>query len=190
MVDRIPTALLNSPCYQLQLIKILYSAHCFVLQKRYLYYSMVIESRPTLLLRIPVSVEWAEEMDNLLTPIAHRPSLSYPLNAPNSDVETASYHDRSRYFQQVSSWGNTAYNGFARRKPGPWMTKLFRPRKQDISTLCTGSCLPCVLYGKTQYRLKQMAEGEDPLDLSRQDICNGPCWMFGMIMCCVGFDCE
>ncbi|KFY45931.1 hypothetical protein V495_02731 [Pseudogymnoascus sp. VKM F-4514 (FW-929)] len=33
-----------------------------------------------------------------------------------------------------------------------------------------------------------MADGEDPLDLSRQDICNGPCWMFGMIMCCVGFD--
>ncbi|KFZ10986.1 hypothetical protein V502_07810 [Pseudogymnoascus sp. VKM F-4520 (FW-2644)] len=33
-----------------------------------------------------------------------------------------------------------------------------------------------------------MTEGEDPLDLSRQDICNGPCWMFGMIMCCVGFD--
>jgi hypothetical protein len=129
-------------------------------------------------------------MDNFLSPITHRPSLSYPLNATNPDAGTGPYLDRPRYFQQVSSWGNTAYNGFARRKPGPWITKLFRPRNHDITTLCTGSCMPCVIYGKTQYRLKQMAEGEDPLDLSRRHICNGPCWMFGMIMCCVGFDCE
>ncbi|OBT88958.1 hypothetical protein VE02_02816 [Pseudogymnoascus sp. 03VT05] len=127
-------------------------------------------------------------MDNFSSLITHRPSLSYPLNAINPDAVTGPYLDRPRYFQQVSSWGNTAYNGFARRKPGPWITKLFRPRNHDITTLCTGFCMPCVLYGKTQYRLKQMAEGENPLDLSRRHICNGPCWMFGMIMCCVGFD--
>lgn len=129
-------------------------------------------------------------MDNLLSPITHRPSLSYRLNVITPDVETGPYHGRPRYFQQMSSWGNTAYNEFARRKPGPWITKLFRPRKHDISTLCTGFCLPCVLYGKTQYRLKQKTEGEDPLDLSQQALCNGPCWMFGMVMCCVGTDCE
>ncbi|KFY35690.1 hypothetical protein V494_05692 [Pseudogymnoascus sp. VKM F-4513 (FW-928)] len=127
-------------------------------------------------------------MDNFLSPITHRPSLSYQINAINPEVETGPYYDRPRYFQQVSNRGNTAYNGFARRKPGPWMTKLFRPRKHGFTTLFTGSCLPCVLYGKTQYRLKQMAEGEDPLDLSRQHTCNGPCWMFGMVMCCVGFE--
>ena len=134
-------------------------------------------------------------MDSLLSPVPHRPSLSYPLNTitpgdEHAEHEHASFYGHPRYFQHASSWGNTGYNVFARRKPGPWMTKFFRPRKRDMTTLCTGSCFPCVLYGKTQYRLKQIADGEDPLDASRHDACNGPCWMFGMIMCCVGFECK
>jgi hypothetical protein len=134
-------------------------------------------------------------MDSLLPPVTHRPSLSYPLNPMTPDDEQAEranapYNGHPRYSRQSPIWGNASYNAFARRKPGPWMTKLFRLRKRGVTTLCTGSCLPCVLYGKTQYRLKQIADGEDPLDVSRHDICNGPCWMFGMIMCCVGFDCK
>ena len=130
-----------------------------------------------------------------MSPVTHRPSLSSPLNATipdngNAEQANTSYYGYPRYVQYASNWGNAGYNVFARRKPGPWMTKLFHPRKSDMATFCTGYCLPCVLYGKTQYRLKQMADGEDPLDVSRHDMCNGPCWMFGMIMCCVGFDCK
>lgn len=125
-----------------------------------------------------------------MSPVTHRPSLPYPLTALTPEGEQierahASYYGHPQYFQHASNLGI-----FARRKPGPWMTKFFRLPKSGLSTLCTGLCLPCVLYGKTQYRLKQMADGEDPLDTSKNDVCNGPCWMFGMIMCCIGFDCK
>jgi hypothetical protein len=59
----------------------------------------------------------------------------------------------------------------------------------DFGTCMMGWSVPCMLYGKTQYRLKQMAQGEDPLDAHAHEICNGPCWMW-CLMGSLRFDCK
>ncbi len=87
------------------------------------------------------------------------------------------------------------------------MNKLCHEPEGDLGTCCVGCWAPCALYGKTQYRLKQMSQGDDPLDLVGQKnrpalpmaertdrgedeeweevqgykACNGPCWMHQML---------
>lgn len=71
-----------------------------------------------------------------------------------------------------------------------WMNKFcVEPRKApqaDVQTCCLGCWVPCALYGKTQWRLRQVARESDPLDSSWHSRygCNGICWAmlgFGLI---------
>ncbi|KAI9861137.1 MAG: hypothetical protein M1824_002635 [Vezdaea acicularis] len=54
----------------------------------------------------------------------------------------------------------------------------------DIGICCTGLWCPCILYGKTQYRLSQ----KDPTDLLGYKTCNGSCGIMCVAAC--GFQCE
>lgn len=55
------------------------------------------------------------------------------------------------------------------------------------TTCCVGLFCPCMLYGKTQYRLSQKARKREATDLLGYDNCNGSCAL--MAMAC-GFQCK
>ena len=82
----------------------------------------------------------------------------------------------------------SVYGAFPHPKPVPWLNKLCHEPEGDVRTCCLGWWLPCALYGNTQWRLKQMAQGDDPLDMSGLRRNNGPCWMHQML--CFFFRCE
>jgi hypothetical protein len=129
-------------------------------------------------------------MEGLLSPITRRGLPSYPLltGRPQPDGDHLG-HGHPQYDQRMSLSGMTDYSGFPHPKPSPWMKNLCYKPHEDMETCCIGSWIPCALYGKTQYRLKQMAEGKDPLDESRHDACNGACVSFQMLTC-FRLDCE
>ncbi|KAI9795709.1 MAG: hypothetical protein M1833_006878 [Piccolia ochrophora] len=52
----------------------------------------------------------------------------------------------------------------------------------DPAACCVGLFLPCVLYGRTQYRLERKAQKKDATDLLGYSACNGACGL----MCAVG----
>ncbi len=58
----------------------------------------------------------------------------------------------------------------------------------EIDTLCcTGLICPCIVYGKTQYRLSRKAKKQEPTDLLGYDACNTSC---GIMAVACGFQCE
>lgn len=58
----------------------------------------------------------------------------------------------------------------------------------EIDTICClGLWCPCVLYGKTQYRLSQRAQKQDATDLLGYKSCNGSC---GIMALACGFQCK
>ena len=90
--------------------------------------------------------------------------------------------------RSISNGQYSVYGAFPHPRPVPWLNKLCHEPEGDIGTCCLGFWLPCALYGNTQYRLKQMAQGDDPSDLSEHRHNNGPCWMHQML--CFFFRCE
>ena len=58
----------------------------------------------------------------------------------------------------------------------------------EIDTLCcVGLCCPCIVYGKTQYRLSRKTQKEDATNLLGYKTCNGSCGLMGLAC---GFQCE
>ena len=57
----------------------------------------------------------------------------------------------------------------------------------DFGTCCLGCWCPCMLYGKTQYRLNQKSARKDPTNLLSYKACNDSCIVMG-VAC--GFECE
>ena len=55
------------------------------------------------------------------------------------------------------------------------------------TTCCIGLFCPCMLYGKTQYRLSQKSKKGEATDLLGYENCNGPCTF--MALAC-GFQCK
>lgn len=54
----------------------------------------------------------------------------------------------------------------------------------DIGVCCTGILCPCILYGKTQYRLSQKSERKDPTNVLGYSIFNGACLAFSVLCGC------
>ena len=52
---------------------------------------------------------------------------------------------------------------------------------------CLGIFCPCVVYGKTQYRLSQKAQKKEATDLLGYKAVNGSC---GLLAVACGFQCE
>ncbi|KAL8835758.1 MAG: hypothetical protein Q9170_003190 [Blastenia crenularia] len=58
----------------------------------------------------------------------------------------------------------------------------------EIDTLCcVGLCCPCIVYGKTQYRISRKTQKEDPTNMLGYESCNGSC---GLMALACGFQCK
>lgn len=65
---------------------------------------------------------------------------------------------------------------------GHWNTGLCECT--DVSTCCLGLACPCMLYGRTQYRLLRKSRGEDPTNLLGYELCNGSCVSLALLCGC------
>lgn len=54
----------------------------------------------------------------------------------------------------------------------------------DVGVCCTGLWCPCIIYGKTQYRLSQRSERKDPTSLLGYSTFNGSCIAFAILCGC------
>lgn len=67
-------------------------------------------------------------------------------------------------------------------KGGTWKYGLCDFR--DIGVCCTGVWCPCIIYGKTQYRLSQRSERKDPTNMLGYSTLNGSCAAFALLCGC------
>ncbi|PQE16836.1 DUF614 domain protein [Rutstroemia sp. NJR-2017a BBW] len=81
---------------------------------------------------------------------------------------------------------------YKRNKPektgkSDWMVTFCHEPSGDIGTCCTATLMPCVLLGKTHWRLKNISLGQDPHDWHASDGCNKMCWIHAMLGggCCI-----
>ncbi|PGH03569.1 hypothetical protein GX51_03995 [Blastomyces parvus] len=54
----------------------------------------------------------------------------------------------------------------------------------DIGTCCLGLFCPCILYGRTQYRLNRKSERKDPTNLLGFETCNASCTAMALLCGC------
>jgi hypothetical protein len=54
----------------------------------------------------------------------------------------------------------------------------------NIGTCCLGVICPCILYGKTQYRLSMKSKKGDPTNMLGYETCNGSCTGMGLLCGC------
>lgn len=54
----------------------------------------------------------------------------------------------------------------------------------NIATCCLGIICPCILYGKTQHRLKMKSRKEDPTNMLGYETCNGSCTAMSLFCGC------
>ncbi|KAF7875165.1 hypothetical protein EAF04_002337 [Stromatinia cepivora] len=68
-----------------------------------------------------------------------------------------------------------------------WMVPFCHNPVGDHETAFTGIFAPCVLYGKTHWRLKNVSLGRDPHKFNSSDSCNSMCWIHGAltVACCL-----
>ncbi|EEP80090.1 conserved hypothetical protein [Uncinocarpus reesii 1704] len=67
-------------------------------------------------------------------------------------------------------------------KGGTWSYGLCDCR--DPGVCCTGLLCPCILYGRTQYRLSRKSEQKDPTNLLGYETCNAPCTAMALLCGC------
>lgn len=67
-------------------------------------------------------------------------------------------------------------------KGGTWSHSLCD--FSDIGTCCLGILCPCILYGKTQYRLSMKSKKQDPTNLLGYGPCNGSCTAMALLCGC------
>ncbi|KAK2789428.1 hypothetical protein FQN51_002710 [Onygenales sp. PD_10] len=54
----------------------------------------------------------------------------------------------------------------------------------DIGTCCLGLMCPCILYGRTQYRLNRKSDKQDPTNLLGYETCNASCTVMALLCGC------
>ncbi|KAH8425246.1 DUF614 domain protein [Aspergillus melleus] len=67
-------------------------------------------------------------------------------------------------------------------KGGTWSHSLCDC--SNIWTCCLGLICPCILYGKTQYRLSLLSRKEDPTNMLGYETCNGSCTAMALLCGC------
>lgn len=60
-----------------------------------------------------------------------------------------------------------------------WMVPFCHNPEGDHETVFTGIFAPCILYGRTHWRLKNVALGKDPHNFESSNNCNSMCWIHG-----------
>lgn len=74
---------------------------------------------------------------------------------------------------------------------GHWIYGFCEEPEDDAQTCLDGFWTPCVLYARTQKRLKDLSEGRDalqPTELTKCE-CGGSCWYF-TLFCIFGLGCK
>ncbi|TGO37280.1 hypothetical protein BHYA_0101g00300 [Botrytis hyacinthi] len=68
-----------------------------------------------------------------------------------------------------------------------WLVPFCHHPEGDHATALEGLFVPCLLYGKTHWRLKNVALGRDPHNFKSSDGCNSMCWIHGALTaaCCL-----
>ncbi len=103
------------------------------------------------------------------------------MNAYNATLPSSAQPQQDHRQSQDADGADKPYNG--------WMTKFCVEPPDDVNTCCLGCWVPCVLYGKTHWRLKQVSKGEDGTDSKwrSKDGCNAPCWAWWGVssVCCI-----
>lgn len=102
-----------------------------------------------------------------------------PLQSPTSPIHRMGTFPSSHHGSQP------AQDSFSGHQPGQvvhpnqivnggyWSTGLCEC--SDAGTCFLGLICPCMLYGRTQYRLLRKSRGEDPTNLLGHEFCNGSC---------------
>lgn len=86
------------------------------------------------------------------------------------------------------SLGHTNHRPGQVSHPNAAVDPEWRHGLYEMDTLCcTGLVCPCIVYGKTQYRLSRKAQKQDSTDLLGYDSCNGSC---GIMAVACGLQCE
>jgi hypothetical protein len=67
-------------------------------------------------------------------------------------------------------------------KGGTWSHGLCEC--SSIGTCCLGLLCPCILYGRTQYRLSMKAKKENPTNMLGHETCNGSCTAMALLCGC------
>ncbi|KAL1952848.1 hypothetical protein VTO42DRAFT_4104 [Malbranchea cinnamomea] len=67
-------------------------------------------------------------------------------------------------------------------KGGTWSHGLCDCK--DVGACCTGLFCPCILYGRTQYRLSMKSEKKDPTNLLGYETCNASCTVMALLCGC------
>ena len=137
---------------------------------------------------IPVKTHEVEHQPARQTPVTEfAPPPTTEIEAPNPSVgrQTTIYNPDSLHGPNVDL--------AATHKPGQvshpnssldphWKNGLCEPD----AICCLGLVCPCMVYGKTMYRLSRKAQKQDPTDLLGYEACNGSC---GLMAAACGFQC-
>jgi Cys-rich protein (TIGR01571 family) len=75
--------------------------------------------------------------------------------------------------------GQISHPNMSLEKDHEWKNSLCSC-SPDISTCLTGLICPCVLYGRTSYRLSQRSAKKDPTDMLAHSSTNGHCMVMGL----------
>lgn len=118
--------------------------------------------------------EWGVVPDD--NPLASPTSTSTfpPNNNPHLGGQNA-HHD-----QDTSHRPGQVMHPSQQIRGGVWSHSLCDC--SDVGVCCTGVWCPCILYGRTQYRLSMKSERKDPTNMLGYETCNASCT--GMALLC------
>ncbi|KAF7957441.1 hypothetical protein EAE96_003025 [Botrytis aclada] len=124
------------------------------------------------------------------TPV-HRQSLATTAPAPAMvEVKQPAVTPQLRYAipdQAQRSELSMNRNKSEHKGQSDWMVPFCYHPEGDHKTALEGLFVPCLLYGKTHWRLKNVALGRDPHNFKSSDGCNSMCWIHGALtaVCCL-----
>lgn len=81
--------------------------------------------------------------------------------------------------------GQIAHPNMESNRSPQWTSSLCSC-SPDLSTCLTGLLCPCILYGRTSYRLSQKSAKKDPTDMLGYSGTNGHCLLMG-VLCGIGW---
>lgn len=116
-------------------------------------------------------------------PLAVEPDTN-PLQSPLFPPPTATSASQAPVPEDITTYHQPGQVRHPNQtiKGGTWSHSLCDC--SNISACCLGIFCPCILYGKTQYRLGLKSRKEDPTNMLGFDSCNGSCTAMALLCGC------
>lgn len=121
--------------------------------------------------RITVAPDANPLGDHCQSPTIPQPAVIEPFQSAAADKDILSNHHPGQIVHP-----NQMIKG------GTWSHSLCDC--SDIGTCCLGILCPCILYGRTQYRLGMRSKKQDPTNLLGYARCNGSCTAMALLCGC------